>query len=319
MAEQRVDRTERLLNLVFALMASRVPMHRSVIAATVPGYAPDANPAALERMFERDKDELRSMGIPVETVLDANGDVAGYVIKPETYSMVDVSFTAAEIAAVTVAANTWGQAALASKALTAVRKLEALQADVPSVPLSDSMALLNPSDAHLMPLLSALRSRSSVQFRYQAPGAEPVERSLEPWGVMVRDGAWYAAGFDTQRQAPRVFRLSRMLSAPQMTGPATQPRPELLDVNALLESAAGPDEQITATVRATPRRAAEMRTHANVDAQVEQFTVQYRSVAELVAAVLGAGQWVQVLEPAVVVEQVQAALERILETHTVGA
>ena len=73
----RIDRTERLLNLVICLMAAPVPVPRATIERDIPGYGDAASASAFERMFERDKDELRSMGIPVETVSDASGEVLG--------------------------------------------------------------------------------------------------------------------------------------------------------------------------------------------------------------------------------------------------
>ena len=69
-ASSQVTRTERLLNLVIALLAAHTPVSRQVVQSSVAGYDPTATTTAFERMFERDKDELRSMGIPIETVTD---------------------------------------------------------------------------------------------------------------------------------------------------------------------------------------------------------------------------------------------------------
>ncbi len=109
---ERIERTERLLNLVIALMASESAVSRADIHRQIPGYAQAASPAAFERMFERDKDELRSMGIPVETVLDVNGEVRGYRIPQDRYALAELDLTVAERAAVAVAAQVWGQASV---------------------------------------------------------------------------------------------------------------------------------------------------------------------------------------------------------------
>ena len=93
----RTDRTERLLNLVLALLGSRVPVDRARIRDVVPGYAESASDEAFERMFERDKEELRSMGVPIETVVNASGEVDGYRIDQRAYQMPELRFTAAEI------------------------------------------------------------------------------------------------------------------------------------------------------------------------------------------------------------------------------
>ena len=78
------------------------------------------------RMFERDKDELRSMGIPVDTVTDTSGEVVGYRIVEESYALQPIDFTVDERAAVAVAAQVWSRAAIAPVAGTALRKLESL-------------------------------------------------------------------------------------------------------------------------------------------------------------------------------------------------
>ena len=78
-----VGRTERLLNLVIALLAARVPITRNTIQSSIVGYDPDATPSAFERMLERDKDELRGMGIPIRTVTNASGEVEGYLLDTE--------------------------------------------------------------------------------------------------------------------------------------------------------------------------------------------------------------------------------------------
>ena len=93
----RVDRTERLLNVVFCLLGASRAIPRWDIRRLVAGYDVDASDAAFERMFERDKDELRGMGIPVETVLDVNGEVEGYLIARQT-TPEDLNFSAEELA-----------------------------------------------------------------------------------------------------------------------------------------------------------------------------------------------------------------------------
>ena len=85
----RRDKTERLLNLVFAMMSTRRAISRSDIRENVAGYEDARSDDAFERMFERDKDELRSMGLPIETVSDSLGEVLGYRISPSEYEFVD--------------------------------------------------------------------------------------------------------------------------------------------------------------------------------------------------------------------------------------
>ena len=213
----RIDRTERLLNLVICLMAAAVPVTRADIRRQIPGYSEAASDAAFERMFERDKDELRSMGIPVETVPDpATGEVLGYRIRRENYELPPVDLTLAERAAVAVAAQVWGQAVMAPVADVALRKLESVD-DTPWTPADiRGTVQLTTSDAALLPLLTALRLDRAVTFPYRTPAEdEPRLRTLSPWGIRSTGGGWFVVGHDHDRGATRTFRLSRI------TGPVT--------------------------------------------------------------------------------------------------
>ncbi len=121
----RRDKTERLLNLVFAMMSTRRAISRSDIRDNVAGYEDPSSDKAFERMFERDKDELRSMGLPIETVTDVMGDILGYRISASEYEFIDLELTPVDIIVLGVAAQVWDQAVLSAPAQTALRKIEA--------------------------------------------------------------------------------------------------------------------------------------------------------------------------------------------------
>ena len=205
MAAPRIDRTERLLNLVFALMGSGQPVSRASIAATIPGYDPSAGQAAFERMFERDKDELRGLGIPIRTVLDVNGDVSGYTIDRDDYALPDLHFTAAERSVLTLAASAWQNALHKSSAASGLRKLES-DSDISErhEVATGFVAYVNAPDTVLLPLLGFLRARSSVAFEYQAPQADSATtRHVDPWGLIAQDGGWYLVGYDRNKEGAR--------------------------------------------------------------------------------------------------------------------
>src|SRR5690554_5608480 len=116
-----LDSAERLINLIIALQHAPVRMTRHQIRTTVAGYeqASDSQDpadvrkrdAAFERMFERDKDTLRAMGIPLETVTDAtHGDDIGYRIRMDAVELPAVHLTATEAALVRVAVHLWDEA-----------------------------------------------------------------------------------------------------------------------------------------------------------------------------------------------------------------
>ena len=78
---------ERLINLTIALLATKRYLTKSEIFRSVEGY--EGSPETKERMFERDKDDLRSLGIVIDvgSFDPLFSDEAGYRIKSETYEL----------------------------------------------------------------------------------------------------------------------------------------------------------------------------------------------------------------------------------------
>ena len=128
------QRTERLLNLVICLLAARRYVSKEQIRSVVPQYNDSGSVEAFERMFERDKDDLREMGIPLETGSNdiLFDDEIGYRIPRDAYALPEVSFDSQELAVLGLAARAWQQATLADAAARAVQKLEAAGIDVDS-------------------------------------------------------------------------------------------------------------------------------------------------------------------------------------------
>src|SRR5215218_2509669 len=121
------QKTERLLNLVICLLSTRQFLAKDQIRRSVPQYAECATDEAFDRMFERDKDELRDLGVPLET--GANDawfeDEVGYRIDRATYAGPEISFEPDELAVLGLASRVWQQASLASPAARALLKLKA--------------------------------------------------------------------------------------------------------------------------------------------------------------------------------------------------
>jgi predicted DNA-binding transcriptional regulator YafY len=218
MSSSSVSRTERLLNLVIALLSTRAPLSRASIQAKVAGYDSDATVPAFERMFERDKEELRAMGVPIRTITDAHGEVQGYVVDADEYATADLNLTADEIAVLNLAAQLWDNAVLESAALTAVRKLEST-IDEEAATTPNTFGVFTARDAALLPLLRAVRDGRVVRFEYRKPQHDEADkRTVEPWAVHSKNGRWYLAGWDVDRGEERVFRISRIAGSVQVTG-----------------------------------------------------------------------------------------------------
>lgn len=198
---------ERLVNLVALLLESRRPLTFDDIRNVLPAYSQD-DIAAAKRMFERDKDLLRDLGIPVELApTDAWGVEEGYVIPKEGYYLPEISFTPEEISALFVAAHTGGEDTSAEHA---VRKLlygaeGGVLAGLSGGPLAGPEAI----DAPLTALADAISGKRAVRFAYRTAGGTPSERRVDPYGLVWRGGHWYVVGLDGGRGEIRAFRLSR--------------------------------------------------------------------------------------------------------------
>ena len=299
------DRTERLLNLLFALMASSRPVPKHVLRDAIDAYRESPSEEAFERMFERDKDELRGMGVPVETVEgpDGVGGIEGYRVAADAYALPAVEFTPEELAVLGVAARVWELASLGPAATRALRKLEVLG---PGGVVDGSVGVetrVSTAEPSFPALLDSVRDRRTVAFDYRKPGTSvPNRRELQPWGVASRRGHWYVVGFDVVRGDARSFRLSRIVGAVAKAGATgAYDIPEGIDVTSLIAASASarePESQARIQVRPDAghglrRRATSVEYDIDGDILVVPYVDDEAFATELVAL----GTTVVVLEP----------------------
>ncbi len=192
-----IDRLERLTNLVATLLDTRRPLTLEEIVELVPGYPPDK--LSYRRQFERDKETLRGIGIPVRLEsVDGLGPEQGYRILPDEYYLPSLDLTPEEQAALHVA-------------VTAVR-LEGSPAPTEALwklggrvgEAANALAAL-PTVPALPALFDAYRTRATVTFTYRGE-----TRRVDPWGILFRRGHWYVVGFDHDRAEQRSFRVDRI-------------------------------------------------------------------------------------------------------------
>lgn len=203
-------RIERLINLIAALLDSPRPMTAAEIRTRIAGYQTD-NLEAFRRSLERDKAELREMGIPIEVIKDED-DVDAYIIPPKKYYMPDLDLQPDELAALRLVAD----ALLGSgeEATAGLRKLSLDAADdavaAPHVVWGADVAAEQPL---LGPLLSSLLEKRPVAFDYESGDGKHSSRKVEPYSLVHRRGNWYLVGRDVHRDAVRSFRVSRIRSS----------------------------------------------------------------------------------------------------------
>lgn len=313
-------KTERILNLTICLLVSGRYLPKSRIREAVEAYH-DLSDAAFERTFERDKDELRGLGVPIEVgnfdpLFD---DEPGYRIRPSEFELPPIDLDADEAAVVGVAARVWQHASMAESTRSALAKLRAAGVE----PDASQLAALEPSvqatEPAFEPLWNAVLDRVRVSFTYR----DTARRTLEPWGLTSSKGRWYVVGWDTDREATRMFKLSRITDAPRRLGrPGAYEVPSDLDLRALARSLA-PAEPVNTALLAirsgkgpTLRRRGEPAT-ATVDlpSGFEVFAVPYADVWSTVEEIARYAADVLVLEPADLREAVISSLRRVAAVH----
>ncbi|WP_163543359.1 helix-turn-helix transcriptional regulator [Occultella kanbiaonis] len=210
---ERVEPAERLLDLVIALANTPHRMTKSQIRRGVNGYADARNDAAFDRMFERDKEALRTLGVPIVTLTDAaHEDDIGYRIDTDSYDMPPVAFTPAEVGALSLAAEVWQDSTLSAQSRRALTKVRAVS-ELEDAALHAGLALrVRGPDANFGALLDAIADRITVRFTYRAANTgRTKQRTVEPWRLYAKDRGWYLVGHDIERAAEREFRLSRIV------------------------------------------------------------------------------------------------------------
>jgi proteasome accessory factor B len=258
-------KSERLLNLLITLLVARSYVTKERIREVVEQYR-DSTDDAFEKMFERDKEELRSLGVPLEVGhLDrAFEDEPGYRIERSAFELPEIDLTPEEAAVVGLAARVWQHAGLASATSTALVKLKAAGVDVDRTALDVVQPQISVAEPCFGAFWDATVTRTPVRFDYRpAAATEPAQRHLQPWGVVSYRGRWYVVGLDTDRDAERMFRLSRVTGPVLASGrPGSFEVPEGTNVHALARSLAPDRPSRTARLRVRPGAALGLRRHA---------------------------------------------------------
>ena len=212
-------KTERLLSLVLCLLSARRYLTAAQIREAVPGYPESFD--AFKRMFERDKDELRELGIPLETGTRAVTRRTATGSRGKLTSCLRSRLEPDEAAVLGLAARVWRRAELAGAAEGALLKLRAAGIDAEDLTQPGIEPRVQTPRGRLRAAVGGRTGPASSHA--SATGARAAARRsarrLEPWGVVNRRGRWYVVGQDTDRQAERVFRLSRIDGVVTFTGP----------------------------------------------------------------------------------------------------
>lgn len=204
-------KTERLVNLTMALLGTKRFMTKSEIFRRVAGYS--GNQETKERMFERDKDDLRNLGIEIEVASHDPlfEDEVGYRIRPEAFQIHE-KFDAEELGLISVALQQLKDDDFSGTTESLMLRLNSLSV---TPEFSDEISISERaiSEAGLSEVLEALSDRVTISFNYQKSDSKnSEERRVNPLGVSAWRGSWYLVGEDLERDDIRAFKLSRMKS-----------------------------------------------------------------------------------------------------------
>lgn len=315
-------KNERLLNLLICLTSTRQFLTADRIRRAVTAYNQDDSPKgqqAFERMFERDKEELRELGVVIETGTNSISDqIPGYRIKGRDSYLPDLALTAAEATVLGIATDWWRSAQFASETQGAVRKLKAAGIHVEASGEGWDPQLRG-SDATFDALLHAASDQREVAFDYRGRTTGPpvTRRRLQPWGLVSWKARWYLVGHDLDRAATRVFRLSRIVGSVELTSDAGAFERSTADLRAMVGDT-GFVQPLRAVIRLHGTPAPGLR---RLTAGVEQpdaaddIAIRARDAAALANVVAPYGDQVEVLAPP---EARQATIRHLQQLAQLG-
>lgn len=331
MAGEKGDKAERLLNLTLALLSAKRPLTKQYIFENVAGYSGKSE--SMERMFERDKDELRELGIdvtvlPVDPLFD---DELGYRIMPRDYFLPDVSLTHEESIWLALAANVIREFAGRELAQNAVQTLlsqgTAIIDEV--VAVSAPVQIEIPVSEMLDDIWRAIRSKIPLKFSYQSPPISTSnpestrnqdEREISPYILTSRFGNWYLLGKDAKDNKIKTFRIDRLSQLARGNGAAFLDADFQGEINPVLASFNGEriQEVLLNCDRKIPRDHRLMRRAESVNDKGNRYILSIKDIdeVEITEMVLWAGPLVEVLAPDSLRERIQLALRKTLEANS---
>jgi proteasome accessory factor B len=205
MVTERVDKLERLMKLVAVLLDTMRPLSAEELRDMVGGY-PEGGPT-FHRAFERDKEDLREMGVPlvVQALPGVDPPRDGYRILRDDYFLPDPGLEADELAALHLAVSTIQVGGPTDdEALWKLGGVIAADGLGTSPGSAEPVASL-PADARLPMLFGAVSERRRVRLTHGG-----VERLVDPYRLDFRRGRWYLTGLDHEREDVRSYRLDRV-------------------------------------------------------------------------------------------------------------
>jgi proteasome accessory factor B len=307
---------ERLINLTIALLATKRYLTKSEIFDSVDGY--EGTPETKERMFERDKDDLRSLGIEIEvgSFDPLFNDEAGYKIKQEKYQFELGDISSTEVSLLSLAAEAWQEASFGDVAQKALLKLRSIGIASDEISIPGSVQKLNDGGQDLSLITKAIAQSQLLIFSYLDSSMKTVTRKIVPIALSTRSGFWYLSGVDQDVQEMRTFRIDRIQGQISATaGPTDFEAPLGFDSNTALSHS--PTTEIAVidvrVGKGTSLRALAISTKSL--GEWDQIRVPIFNLDSLCSLILWHGLDAMVQEPTDLRERVIENLQALVNNH----
>jgi len=300
------QKTERLINLTLALLATKRYLTKSEIFKSVTGYS--GTPETMERMFERDKDELRNMGVEIEVKgLDPLfEDDQGYLIRSETFQLSGNEFASDELLYLTMAANLWHDSALSNDSKAALLKIQSLSGPIEFNAFNSPVVRDNENSQMLATAFEAIEKCKKLSFKYNDN-----HRIVEPLGMFMSSGFWYLVAQDDK--IVKSFKLVRIESKIAMDAGSFQ-KLEGFDLSSYLKRYSE-EEIIQAEILVRKEQAYSLRSKYLVkefDSEWDLMSIPYSYEPEMIEILLWHGQNIIVKNPQSLRNSIVSRLEEFI-------
>jgi proteasome accessory factor B len=302
------QKTERLINLTLALLASKRYLSKAEILRNIPGY--EGSPETKERMFERDKDDLRSLGIQI----DVNNsdplfeDEQGYLIKSDSFQFAENEFTKEELLLLTMAANLWHDSAVEIDSQNALLKIQSLSGPVENDMTTTPTLRITEDWQLLVSIFTAVQNKQILEFSYRGK-----KRQVNPYGLYSSKGFWYLIAFEIN--VIKSFKLVRIEGEVDLIGEKDAfDKPVNFNVGNFLKEESN-SVSLVSKLQVRKGAALSLRnkfTVKDLDSEWDLMDIPYTNEQELLEMVLWHGTDLKLIEPAALRQLLVANLESYL-------
>ena len=302
------QKTERLINLTLALLASKRYLSKAEILRNIPGY--EGSPETKERMFERDKDDLRSLGIQI----DVNNfdplfeDEQGYLIKSDSFQFAENEFTKEELLLLTMAANLWHDSAVETDSQNALLKIQSLSGPVENDMTTTPTLRITEDWQLLVSIFTAVQNKQILEFNYRGK-----KRQVNPYGLYSSNGFWYLIAFEIN--VIKSFKLVRIEGEVDLIGEKDAfEKPDNFNVGNFLKEESN-SVSLVSKLQVRKGAALSLRnkfTVKDLDSEWDLMDIPYTNEQELLEMVLWHGTDLKLIEPAALRQLLVANLESYL-------